>query len=936
MINSSLKKLNRAATSIVAAATLVLTTFAGAAPASATVPTPNANSNVASTTISSNWTIGSASTTDLANANGAYWEANYEIEKDPNSAFALVGKTLTITGSVTGVPTGYSASVNLNLDYYNGSTWVDSGSSSGTGSYSRNNTVPTGTTKVRMMVSFYLNGPAQYATIPTATMTPTFTINSTSNGTTTALVRDETYPYTGAATNLHLVDRPALHLSAPTDVFVGRSTYFYAYTQVATCVDLSSLTAGTQLTVTTVVDGAASSSGSVYYENLDSGANSGSGRTITLTSNQISSGEMLKVSHNQSNFADVTTGNHSTKVSVTANGTEVSTTCVLKAPGGSAPVLSYDASNMNGPAGLFIQVSGSAFSGTWNWKVYRASDNTLLTEGSQSGNSGPRPLYSPCGMNGCTPVAPAGVPVYAKVQTAKALLYGYRTIYAYSALSAASNTSQFPNPWLTVTEPSAGSLPGDARLVGQNIDFAAADVDPDLMMPSNSLRTISDGKNGVIKPNLKIVSGCNGPVACVMDLKLYRIGASGIDTSFGNAGATGLTVARYTSDAQGMGAFPQFVNAGWYGARNKWAVVSRDVDYSTQAPVTSFKIFTGTFAASTVSTPITITNSQLVTGNSAPCAGFTNGSINPISAPTSAPLYYLNCSTSGQTYLNSTRVVTIASNGTITEVARLSEGDGTTDTTFNTFASISNVNASAASDVALTLIGYTVNGSNIVTRKSVQFKVNGTANSVNTSPYTSSATTVSGEKRYSFPATAAGAATTGVLATTANGVTTYKLANLSAAGTITDGDDLPLDSVTGMEAATLVFVPGQEVGTTGKIQMIRSLGTTKLASITVDLDAKSTDTGEVVSYANSTDARVVRFFFLDAQGRVNWMFSSGESKLSLIRWNGLSGGGALPDGVTVTSVSTKYITNAAAVVTITGTGLNLASASAKITVAVLD
>jgi hypothetical protein len=382
-----------------------------------------------------------------------------------------------------------------------------------------------------------------------------------------------------------------------------------------------------------------------------------------------------------------------------------------------------------------------------------------------------------------------------------------------------------------------------------------------------------------------------------------------------------------------MGTFPQFVNAGWYGARNKWAVVSRDVDYSSMSPVTSFKIFTGTFAASTVSTPITIMNSDLVTGNSAPCAGFTNGSINPISAPTSAPLFYLNCSTSGQTYLNSTRVVTIASNGTITEVARLNDGDGTTDTTFNTFASISNVNASAASDVALTLIGYTVNGANIVTRKSVQVKVNGTANSVNTSPYTSSATTVSGEKRYSFSATSAGAATTGVLATTANGVTTYKLANLSAAGTITDGDDLPLDSVTGMDAATLGFVPGQEVGTTGKIQMIRSLGTTKLASITVDLDAKSTDTGEVVSYVNSTDARVVRFFFLDAQGRVNWMFSSGQSKLSLIRWNGLSGGGALPDGVTVTSVSTKYITNAAAVVTITGTGLNLASASAKITVA---
>lgn len=933
MLKTVLAKFNRTITAFVGATALVATTFAGALPASATVPTPNANSNAVATSVNANWTVGQPSTIDLSNTVGAYWEAIYEIEKDPNSAFALIGRTLSIESPTpAGMPAGFSTSGNLNISYYNTNGYFQSGwaySGSGPGN---NTVVPDGTTKIRLSVNIYLNAMNRGATYPNVALNPTFTIKTAANGATaTALTRDDTFPTSSAATTLRLVERPQLRMFSNQATWTGRSNYSSVYTQVATCVDLTGRSAGDQLTVSTVVDGAVSTNGSVSFETLDSSANGGSGRTITLTSNQINSGEMLKISHSQSGFSTLTSGNHSTAVSVTLNGTEVSATCVLKAPGGSAPVLSYDASNMNGPAGLFLQVSGSAYASGWNWKIYRASDNTLLSEGSQSGNSSPRPLYAPCGMNGCTPVAPAGVPVYAKVQTQKVLIYSFTQIYAYSALSAPSNTSQFPNPWLTVSAPSAGSLPGDARLVGENIDFAAADLDPDMMMNASAFRAVSDGKNGVLKSNLKEVSGCNGPGECVVDVKLFRIGASGIDTTFANSGAAGVSLARYTASAQG-GAFPENVNSAWFGARNKWHAVIRDSDYSEGTPLINYKLVNGTFSSSSVSSAVDVAMGPLI-ANGGLCAGFTSAFISPISAPTSAPLYMLNCNKSGMNGpVMVMRLVTVSNNGTVNELVKLNEGDGTTDTGFTSFAFVSNINASAANDVALTLLGYSVNGANIVTRKSVQVKVNGTANAVNTSPYSSSATTTSGEKRYIFSQTAAGTTTTGLLPTTANGVTTYKLATLDATGTITEGDNLPLDVVSGMDGSTLAFVPGQDVGTSGKIQMTRNLGSTKVASVTVDLDTKDTDTGEVVSYTNSTDSRVVRFFFLDAQGRVNWMFSSAASKLSLIRWNGLSGGGALPDGVTITSVSTKFITNAAAVVTINGTGLTLASASTRISV----
>lgn len=922
MIKTVLNKFNRSIIAMVGAATLVATTFAGALPASATAPTPNANSQYANTSSNSVWTIGSSSTVDLNQANGGYWQANYEI----TNAASLVGKTFSMTAAVAGLPTGYSMNANLDLTYYganNSNLGWGSAYSSGGGT---NPTVPTNTTKINVMVSIYLNG-GQDTLLPTATMTPSFTVNVAQNGTTTAVARNNDYPYTGTdQTLMHLVSQPSFRQFSKTGDWTGHSVYASINSQAATCVDISGLSSGSQLVVTTLADGAAVTSDQPYSELLDSETSVGSSRNITLTSQQISSGEMLKIEWYRSTSTGVTSGNHSVGISVTNNGTEVSAPCVLQAPTGSAPILAYQAAGNNGPAGLYLTVSGSQFANSWAWKLYKVSDNTLVSSGTSSGNTSPRQLYAPCTQSGCGVVAPAGVPVYAKVSTSKTILYNFSAnIVINSAQSSASNSASLPNPWLSVTAPSAGSAPGDARLVGENIDLGAAGLDAQMMSNPSFFRTVSDGKNGILRGNIKVVSGCFAPTTCVIDAKLVRVGASGVDTTFGNSGANGLTLGRFTSDSNGMGPMPESVNAGWYGARDKVSTVVRLADYASMTPVISYKLITGTFAGSTVSTLATLSQTDDVLPYcNANGGNFTGASINPISAPTSTPIYSLYCNKWDQVAQVSVavaRIVSISGNGTINEIVKMNVGDGTTDTSYTGIAAVANVNASAAGDVALTWVGYTVNGSTIVQRKSVQIKVNGTANAVNTSPFSSSATTVSGEKRYMFSATSAGASTTGVLASTTNGVTTYKMAVLDATGTITDGDDLALDSVTGMESSTLGFVPGQAVGLTGKIQMFRSLGVTKIASVTVDLDAKSTDTGEVVTYANSTDVSVVRFFFLDPQGRMNWMFSSGANKLSLVRWNGVSGGGSLPDGVTVTSVSTKYITTGAAVVTITGTGL---------------
>lgn len=919
-------KLNRSIIAIAAAAALVLTSFAGATPANAAVPTPNANSNVGMTTAVSDWTIGQSNTSGLAGLRGYSWRAEYRIS-DPS----LIGKTLTLTGSVSGMAAGQSASFSADLTFF-GPNDTNARYSNIYSNQQQPVVVPADTDSIQVLIYISASRGLDSVLLSSATMNPSFELKAGG----VSITRNDVYSenYAGATNVLYLTDQPAFNQASENAEWSGDASFREVGQQTVTCVDISASSEGDELVINQIRDGAVSNLGNLSWSMLDNNGFGGSGAgPVVLDAGMISSGFMLKVLlYSTFTGASVTSGGHSSGVSVTHNGVEVSAPCLLVVPT-VTPTLTYEAQSMNGPSGLFATVTDQAFNSQWSWTVFKASDDSVLGSGTGFGSGRANGLYS-CGLTGCLQAAPPGVPVYVKVRKRGYLLSSIAgQLYAYSAYSQKSTNASIPDPWISATAPSAGSNPGDAKLVAGNIDYSAADFDPTMVNPGSSLRVASDGKNGVLRGIISVGEGCMSPnTACTATAKLLRIGASGVDSTFATGGATGLSIGSYTSTG-GNGFFPDSIYPAWYGARNKWSAVIRATDYSQNFPQFSYRVVTGTFASSTVSTPVNLTSAQLLTVCNTGSSGFTNASLTAVSAPTSVPIFSLSCTRQGQgpfTVIGS-RYVTIAADGAVTVIAKLNEGDAVADTNFTTLAFVANVSASAASDVALTIVGYslTVTGSGpsgytgaIVARKAVQIKVDGSAVTSNTTPYSSTATQAELEKKFVFSRTSSGESSKGFVVSTSNNVNSYNFATMSADGTITEGDALVLDSVEGLNNSSLSFVDGQDVGTTGKIQVLRKTGTTLVAAATIDLDEKTIDTGEVVTYLNSVDPRVITFTFLDPQGRVNWMFTSASSKLSLVRWNGVAGGGALPAGVTVTSVSTKFITNSASEVTIVGTGLN--------------
>ncbi len=914
---------------VLVSALLALT---GVAPATAAAPT-GAN-NLGTTQVDTPWTVGSGSVSNLSNSNGMMWYADFE-----SKTTAWQGKSLSIEGSISPAITGASPSVSASLNYYKadgsqttGYSYGSINSSGGGSNYQA--AVPADAARITITMQANFNSTTSNSEIsPVAgtTYTPTFTIKL--DGVAQTTVNTWTGTASTASDDIHLRYRPMFTQYSKSSTFTGNNDYLSAYQNVYACVDLSTLSTGDVLSVHPIVQGADKSSDQSYsvnarVKNLDSSdyATTYVGNSATITSTQKTTGGQLLFNSSFNRYSNfLLAGTNSYTLSVqNAAGEELNTACQLS-PISSAivPVVSVSGS------ALAAQISDASFANAdWAWNVYRVSDNTLLGSGTGYGNTSPRSLTN-CGMTGCTSVAPAGVPVYVKV--AKYVSLGnsnFSRITVQTPWSTQSANATLPDPWVSVSPAvSGGTAPGDASVISSNIDYTAASQDPSLMLPNSP--QVSDGNNGILKP-IATMAPSNGNSMPVVTYKLFRLGAAGIDTSFGGGGATGVTLGTAGPSASAV--------VGWYGARNKWHGVIRNMDYSSMTPVTTYTVVQGNYASASTFTPVVKTAAQLNTFCGSVVSGATVTSLNPISAPTADPLFSLACVKSvnvggTQVMAYSFSYVKIAADGTITTVAQLNTADGSAETGWTTAVSVSNVNASAASDVALTLVGYTnkyvsSTQNDIVTRKGFQIKVDGSVTNV-ANPFASTATTSQTEKTYIFSRTALGAATTGFQRIVTAGVTTYKWATLSAAGVITEGDAVNLDAVPAFvtnnnDMSFLSFVDGQEVGLGGKIQMRRIFGQSKTAAVTVDLDAKTFDTGEVVSYTNSLDSRVIQFTFVDDQGRLNWMFTSASNVLSLIRWNGVNGGGgSLPAGVTVTNVSTSFITNGASVVTITGTGLTL-------------
>lgn len=909
----------------VAALTVGLLLTTGLAPASAT--TPNADSNTFLTTANSNWVPNTSFVPNLAGAEYLSFQANFAYNV---SGSALVGKAVTMTGSLTKngatVSSYFSASVNF---YDSNNMYISNGMISTSGAPYQN-TVPANTTKI----TFYVSGSEQNnmngnSVAPTlgATYLPTFAIQI--DGTNQTL--DTTYPAVSSPTGLYMTDRGTATQGTKAGSVTGSTSYSGISQYAHTCVDLTNISAGSVLNLHPIDNGTDVYSSNSYYSNfsykkLGDGAYNwtpvNAGRDLTVTSAMKQENSLLIIKNYHSNPAGYNTNGStvSTGLSIQSGGVEVSTACSLGTISSSiVPTLNASGSFLS------VSVSDPSLSqSSWSYKLYKESDNSVVATGTGYGTESSNTIRT-CGNSGCVSPVAAGVRVYVKISlyTEYGNLYGM-TLKAQSTESAASAVTSLADPWITVSPAvSGGTNPGDATLVGSNIDYANAAQDPSMMVSSMST---SDGNNGVFKPVLKLISSGMPPV---LEMRLFRLGATGIDTTFAGSGTSGvlLPATMYTMSAR----------AAWYGARNKWSAIVTDSVYQNNGMSYDWTLVTGTFAGSATSTPQVFHSADVTTFCRSEIPDSQATGMNAVSAPTSFPLVSISCSKSAT--INGSPIpsysniyVKVNSDGTFTKLLRTNNIDASSENGWRSVASVANVSATANSDVAWTIVGYTflnttsTSAGNIVARKGYQFKVDGTVTEVQ-NPYSSSATSMTSEKSYAFSRTATGTATTGLLRIAGQTGTTYKLANMSASGVITDGQDLAIDSVpafvnnSNIDTSVVSFVDGQEVGTGGKVQLKRSTPG-KVAQMTLDLDTKTVDTGEVVTYANSTDPRVVQFYLVDDSGRLNWMFTSGNNKLSNIRWNGTAGGGALPNGVTVTSVSTKFITNAAAAVTITGTGLN--------------
>ena len=160
---------------VLVSALLALT---GVVPANAAAPA--AANSLGTTQVSTNWTIGSGSTVNLANASGIDWVASYEARTT-----AWAGKTLSLAGSITPALANASANVSASLNYYKAdgsfsATYnygnINGGTNQG-GDYQALVPADTGRVTIQIRASFgsqTMDG--SVAPVQGTTYTPTFTL----------------------------------------------------------------------------------------------------------------------------------------------------------------------------------------------------------------------------------------------------------------------------------------------------------------------------------------------------------------------------------------------------------------------------------------------------------------------------------------------------------------------------------------------------------------------------------------------------------------------------------------------------------------------------------------------------------------------------------------------------------------------------------------
>ena len=889
-------------------------------------------------------------------------------------ATSLRGKAITFTAAVTGTVSGTSYANSYGfISWYsdaNMNSYISQSSFYPQGGFQTPTSLTVPETAVAGQVNMTTNVMASNNT--NQLTSGSFTFNYTlkvdgSSQTVASIASGDSNPTTGfysRATDTYIrVSGITTDYTSPAGTF-NDSAYLYA------CVDTASLSGASVLTASLTDGGSPVTSpnynwtdiatpnswGNTYGETADFSDPDFSG---LLTARQI----LVMASKDFS-----TGGTRQWDLSIKdANDVEVSTPCSATAPT-QTPTLSLNGSNLSvsPPSGL------TDFS-TWYYAIYRATDSASATP-LYSGNN----YYNTMNMNNNASVyAPTGVLPVSTPLVARyinKLTVGYATIP--STPGPASNPISLPAAAITLTSTiSNGDDPGQAKLLtptGQLVDYSSAMSSGMVMGPPVS--PVSDGKEGFYVTKSSNMGGW----------KLFRLNKTGVDATFGGAGAD---VSLYADHAEMDETYPINPSVAWYGTRDKWfAATAIDATPSSNGPpaltevVNSLEIKTGTQGSGTVATT-TLTSTQM----NAFCAAQSSGSrfadgyaIESVSSPMAKPLVKIPCSVSynAMTYSYSNAYIlasiTTGANSAITAIHQFNTGVG--NNTFGGFGRYSSSgsstasglvsvypNASAATDTALAFysVSYDFNSTSTPTSASVaglkfvRVKMNGTA-TVTDSPV-AGVTSLTGTTLFSLSSSVTGKLPTlpamstgsGLLGLLRNSVstgtapnivvtTTWKLVSLdSATGVFSAGDDITIDTdATFVGTSNLSFVGGgQLVGTTGQVllqrfssSMVSSTMTYVRGQAVLDLTSKQLDTGEAVVYTQPLASGIFSLFYVDEQGRLNWLSTMDTNKFGWVRWNSTASNSSLPAGVTVTGQDSLFTVAAGGKLTITGTGLGTISA----------
>ena len=400
-----------------------------------------------------------------------------------------------------------------------------------------------------------------------------------------------------------------------------------------------------------------------------------------------------------------------------------------------------------------------------------------------------------------------------------------------------------------------------------------------------TMATYPDGGAGVL---VLAANQASDPMAVspTTGFTLRHLTPAGADATFAGTGS-----ATYSA---GMTDYISNGRAGWYGNRDKWVITASNYPVGQGMSSPEARIVTGTNAAAATATfavPASVLTGKCVDTFGAGYLSTQNGgmmspptvSVTPVSAPTSVPLYMVNCYKSNvingiPMSLAMQMIVTIADANTVSLVVKL--GTPAADVNTTSFAASANPTA-GDNDAALTLFVRTIQqtsqvASTVTARSIVTIKKD-----LSVSTLTSTWAPVTLEPVIRVAATNDG--TVWGLLQEGAAVRLFKLS-----GDTLTTKDVALDANADLTNSNVSLPWGAQAGNSALLTVQRTVSTgaaLATALATIDTATGALTTYEVAKFSYSTGPGVISAYGVESKN-LYWYQTNGAepTKYSIYRW----------------------------------------------------